>query len=305
MKKMTMKSWTLILAMAVLSQATEIPRNLRPRSELFPRAPVPQGPGHIVVTEPAAPVDMRGFCGQRKVDSSRIVGGVEAVPHEFPWQVAVTIDGEGFCGGTLISPDWVMTAAYCVDGARQLSLLLGAHDRTVAEASQLTIETTEYGTYPNWNPATLANNIALIRLPTPVTFTPEIAPLCIAPSTEPDHVGDTLLVSGWGKTADGAFQSISPILMKVTAPGITTAECAASYGDIITDNILCIDTTGGHGSCNGDSGGPLSFDNNGVYNQVGIVSFGSSAGCTRGLPAGFTRVSSYAEWITLVTGLVI
>jgi secreted trypsin-like serine protease len=49
----------------------------------------------------------------------------------------------------------------------------------------------------------------------------------------------------------------------------------------------------------------LSFDNNGVYNQVGIVSFGSSAGCTRGLPAGFTRVSSYAQWISLVTGLVI
>jgi hypothetical protein len=58
------------------------------------------------------------------------------------------------------------------------------------------------------------------------------------------------LVSGWGKTADGVLQGISDVLMKVTAPGITTAECAATYGDIITDNILCIDTTGGKGSCN-------------------------------------------------------
>ncbi|XP_046456353.1 brachyurin-like [Daphnia pulex] len=296
-----------VLALAVLSQAAEIPmkRNLRPRSELFPRAPVAPGPGHIVVTEPAKPVDMRGFCGQAKVDSSRIVGGVEAVPHEFPWQVAVTIDGSSFCGGTLISDEWVMTAAHCADGANRFTLLLGAHDRTVAEPSQLTIETTAHATHPNWNPSTLANDVALIRLPEPITFTPEISPLCMSPATEPDHVGDTLLVSGWGKTADGAFQSISPVLMKVTAPAISTADCAATYGDIITDNILCIDTTGGHGSCNGDSGGPLSFDNNGVYNQVGIVSFGSSAGCTRGLPAGFTRVSSYAQWISLVTGLVI
>jgi hypothetical protein len=75
----------------------------------------------------------------------------------------------------------------------------------------------------------------------------------MSPATEPDHVGDTLLVSGWGKTADGAFQSISPVLMKVTAPAISTADCAATYGDIITDNILCIDTTGGHGSCNVNS----------------------------------------------------
>ena len=159
----------------------------------------------------------------------------------------------------------------------------------------------------------------------------EIQPICLAPATESTHVGDTLLVSGWGKTADGVLQGISDVLMKVTAPGITTAECAATYGDIITDNILCIDTTGGKGSCNvslfkfhslishqlrfflndeflliqGDSGGPLSFVNGGVYNQVGIVSFGARAGCAEGFPAGFTRISSYTQWISDTTGLII
>lgn len=67
-------------------QGAEIPK-LFPRSDLYPRAPVPQGPGYFVPTKQAHTVDTRAFCGQRQVDNSRIVGGVEAVPHEFPWYV--------------------------------------------------------------------------------------------------------------------------------------------------------------------------------------------------------------------------
>lgn len=123
------------------------------------------------------------------------------------------------------------------------------------------------GIPPPW-PMILPSSACHLPLPSPVSWctfhfssphdifhfqniiTAEIAPICLAPSTESNHVGDTLLVSGWGKTADGILEGVSPVLMKVTAPGITTAECAAVYGDIITDNILCIDTTGGRGSCN-------------------------------------------------------
>nr|CAH0106509.1 unnamed protein product [Daphnia galeata] len=290
---------------------------------------VPSAPAHSAVVMPGAvtkvahTIDTRGnysFIGQFKIkklfllifnefefskkkqdsaDSPKWLPAASLVEKRpFPmsslaWQVSVLIDGSGFCGGSLISPDWVLTAAHCADGAGRFTITLGDHDRTVNEPSQVTVSSTTYTVHPGWNSATLADDLALIRLNQPVTLSPEIQPICLAPATESTHVGDTLLVSGWGKTADGVLQGISDVLMKVTAPGITTAECAATYGDIITDNILCIDTTGGKGSCNGDSGGPLSFVNGGVYNQVGIVSFGARAGCAEGFPAGFTRISSY------------
>ena len=88
--------------------------------------------------------------------------------------MAITINGNSFCGGTLISADYVLTAAHCADAATSFSILLGAHDRTVAEPSQVTVRSTSYTVHPGWNSATLANDLALIRLPNPVTFTREL-----------------------------------------------------------------------------------------------------------------------------------
>ncbi|KAG8233804.1 hypothetical protein J437_LFUL008024 [Ladona fulva] len=99
---------------------------------------------------------------------------------------------------------------------------------------------------------------------------------------------------------------ISDQLRYVSMPVMSNDECSQVYGDVITDSKICTDTTGGRSSCNGDSGGPLVLMmNDGRYTEVGIVSFGSSAGCEVGYPAAFTRVTSFLKWIETNSGITI
>merc|ERR1712004_28000 len=84
------------------------------------------------------------------------------------------------------------------------------------------------------------------------------------------------------------------------------AACADYYGSIIYSGIMCIDSAGGKGVCNGDSGGTLNIrqsEGGNKWTQVGVTSFVSSAGCESGNPHGFSRVAEHLEWIETVTGL--
>merc|ERR1712013_951288 len=194
-------------------------------------------------------VDLKATCGiEGPARAGRIVGGHEAEEHEWPWQVALFIDDAWFCGGSLISENYVPTAAHCVDGASYFDIMAGAHN--------------------------------------------------VRAASEPNRVEIT---------SDNAG-GISPVLRMVSdLPCISNKECNDFYG-IVGDGIVCIDTTGGKGSCNGDSGGPLVMKAGmkaagQAWNQVGIVSFGSSAGCEVGYPAGFTRTEYYLDWIKSETGM--
>jgi len=245
------------------------------------------------------PIWKQFFEGKVNYDE-KIVGGTEVTPHSVPWQVGLLIDGSGFCGGTIINANTILTAAHCLDGAVTISVTAGDHDRNVVEGSEQTIRSSKLIIHPRWNRNTLDGDLGIIQLSSPLTLNVNVSaiPSLAENSTSPDpYVNIDLTITGWGKTADGALQPISPVLRTVTVPGISTADCAKTYGNIITNDIVCVSTVGGKGSCNGDSGGPMTETVNGRPVQVGIVSFGSSAGCTAGLPAGFTRVSSYRQWI--------
>jgi secreted trypsin-like serine protease len=253
---------------------------------------------------PRDDVDMAEECGVEN-KAGRIVGGHEAAEHEWPWQTAVFIDNMYFCGGALISNEYVLTAAHCADDAFYFDMMLGAHNvRAASEVGRIEITSYDYVVNPGWDANTLSNDLAIVKLPTPVAFNSMIRPSCLPTmSTDGPAVDDVVTCTGWGKPSDNAG-SISDVLRMVeNCPVISNKECNDIYG-IVGSGVICIDTTGGRGTCNGDSGGPLNYKTGDhKWMQVGIVSFGSSAGCERGYPAGFTRVTEYIDWISSQTGI--
>merc|ERR1711942_412980 len=260
-------------------------------------------------THKTASIDLQSECGiEGPPSKDRIVGAFEAEPNQWPWQVALFVDNAWFCGGALISENYVLTAAHCVDGASYFDIMAVAHNvRAASEPNRVEITSYNGWTHPQWDTNTLANDLALIELPSPIDFNDYIAPSCLPMAGDTADEAELVTVTGWGKPSDNAG-GISPVLRMVSdLPCISNKECNDFYG-IVGDGIVRIDTTGGKGSCNGDSGGPLVMKAGmkaagQAWNQVGIVSFGSSAGCEVGYPAGFTRTEYYLDWITSETGM--
>jgi len=241
-------------------------------------------------------------------DAGRVVGGEEVEPHSRPFQVAIKIgtpDGTAFCGGTLISTEYVLTAAHCADiaGALSFEVVLGAHNISdTAENTQVsvTVAVADALVHPEWNMAVLQNDLALLRLSTPVTLSDNIQTLRLPAKSLVGNllVNENATVSGWGKYDDD-INSISPVLRKVTKNVITRLACNSRYVGVIKPTHLCTSGTQGQSSCSGDSGGPLTIvEADGEPTQVGIVSFGFSLGCELGWPAVYTRVTEYIDWIS-------
>ncbi|XP_065169021.1 brachyurin-like [Atheta coriaria] len=237
-----------------------------------------------------------------KNPNTRIVNGEEVEPHSIPWQVGLLIqmkntEGTAFCGGSIISNQWILTAAHCVETAESIEVVLGAHKIKEEEDTQIRVVTTEFLHHEDWSRFTLTNDIALVKLPEPVEFNDNIQSIGL-----PSDIGNiddlTVSVTGWGKDSDEAT-SVSEVLRIISVPVMPNDKCNNFYFGIIQDTHMCTDSWAGsigtgHSTCSGDSGGPLVLEGT---TQVGIVSFGIAFGCELGYPAAFTRVSSYVDWI--------
>ncbi|MGJ2342679.1 S1 family serine peptidase, partial [Salmonella enterica subsp. enterica serovar Paratyphi A] len=192
---------------------------------------------------PSDAKSFRAACGNGNRVNNRIVGGEEAVPNAWPWQVGLFIDGLYFCGGSLISDTVILTAAHCTDDATFFRVVLGGHEiNNGNEAGRVEVRSEDYTQHESYNAFTIANDIAVIRLPEPITFTDTISPVCLpgADDVANDFLGEIVTPTGWGRPSDST-NSISPVLRQVDVPVMSNAICDAVYG-IVTDKQICIDS---------------------------------------------------------------
>ncbi len=229
-----------------------------------------------------------------------IVGGQDADPGEYPWQVRV-MPGGSLCGGSLIDEEWVLTAAHCVPNLapEDVSVILGDHLLFAGDSSEQTISVSEIHMHPDYSEATSDSDIALLKLSSPATIiADQVETISLHQATSIAN-GEIGTVTGWGSTSEGG--NVSNTLQEVNVPIVSNATCNESYGSITTNMICAGYAEGGKDSCQGDSGGPLMVsDGIGGLELVGVVSFGS--GCARPNFYGvYTRVSSFLSWIDSTT----
>ncbi|OQV17867.1 putative Serine protease 29 [Hypsibius exemplaris] len=271
--------------------------------------------------------------------NEKIVGGTEARPHSWPWQVAMLTVASGLqiCGGSILNTKWILTAAHCcVSRGAQPSnykIRVGAHNvLNNVEQTAVTLALSRVVVHPEYIARPVPHNdFCLLKVANDqqITFSPEVAPVCLPDETDgqPD---DICWVTGWGserqnrRSLNGLARLID-LSEEVVVPNtgrnrdsrasgalrqvdvkVTSAEkCSAAYPAWITPQMICADNDG-KDSCQGDSGGPFVCRKAAVdgivqpFKLVGVVSWG--IGCARrGYPGVYARTVTALDWISNVT----
>ncbi|KAK7865650.1 hypothetical protein R5R35_006907 [Gryllus longicercus] len=188
--------------------------------------------------------------GAPKYADSRIINGVQASRGQFPYQAALYLNGNGFCGGSLISTRWVLTAAHCAFGITFFTVFLGAHDiSSASEEGRVVVTTRSKIVHPGYLVLLPPNDIALIDLGQDMPLSNLVQPIALATGDDLFE-GAAARVSGWGKTSD-ASNAVSPTLNYVDLSIISNAECRQTFGLLnVRASTICAQGAGGRSSCN-------------------------------------------------------
>uniref|UniRef100_W8CDY6 Serine protease SP24D n=1 Tax=Ceratitis capitata TaxID=7213 RepID=W8CDY6_CERCA len=226
-------------------------------------------------------------------NQGRIVGGENAVEGAFPYQVSLRFSGSHICGASIISRQYVISAAHCVgdeddDGnyfvyaASYFSIRAGTTQRlmggVVVQVTNIVV---------NENYGNFLHDLALLRLETPLIYSNNIKAIPLATTEVP--TGGSVIISGWG--ALSTTGSSPTKLQWNTARALSRLQCLSSIG-VASNALLCLGHEANNGACFGDSGGPAAYNGE----LVGVASFVVS-GCGSTNPDGYAKISAHVDWI--------
>lgn len=233
--------------------------------------------------------------------SARIINGKEATQGNWPFMAALVsrnvnaYDGQ-FCGASFIGERYVLTAAHCVDGngREDLDVVIGVSNLSASQAAQHRYAVENIYVHQYYNSKATGNDIAIIEL----VEKPSESVVNLVDGYVFGNLNDgqMLTVMGWGDQdpSDGSVSKSE--LYQVDVPLVNQHECNSVYGVVGSDAFCAGYRDGGYDSCQGDSGGPIVVSTNGIYEQLGIVSWGD--GCAQANAYGvYTNISYFDDWI--------
>lgn len=251
-----------------------------------------------------------GTCGQPKsipLSDSKIINGVASAPHKWPWLVSIRKKNSHTCGGSLISKQFVLTAAHCLNGAStdSLKIVVGLDAIDDYNSTQIYgVEKYFVNNLFNFDKFYDGNDIAVIKLLKPVELSDSVQLICMPSYNQIDSVkGAWATIAGWGRT-DSGFDAVFPDKLQETSLRVSNNDqiCKSENYDL---NILyCLYNAEGHSQvCSGDSGGPFFIQRNKIWYIYGIASFAivdtneDLFRCRTESPSYFTKVPYFIDWI--------
>ncbi|KAK2917106.1 hypothetical protein Q8A67_001480 [Cirrhinus molitorella] len=241
-------------------------------------------------------------CGRARL-KSKVFGGENARTKNWPWQVSIHYNYTHHCGGTLITKDWVLSAAHCFQDHDESDTVMyfgrlrqfGSNPYETNRTARRIIK------HPKYDRFNGDNDIALVQLSSSVTFTERIKPVCLAAAGSVFAAGTQSWVTGWGSLQSEAKPF--DLLQEMMVPVVNNSDCDNVYGGNITNNMICAGLLNQveKGVCTGDSGGPVVSRKGFLWIQSGILSFGKECVNPK-YPTVSTRVSQYQNWIKSYLG---
>lgn len=244
---------------------------------------------------------MKGAASLASGPNISIVNGDDADQCEWRWQVGLYTEGQKqpSCGGMLITPEWVLTAAHC-SFTFKLQIVAGEYNTVRDSGEEQRRLVDRIIRHPDYNEGTVSADYALLHLESPVNVNSCVGTVCL-PREGDVQPGTTCWITGWGTLSSGGAQP--RILQEAPVEIVSSEDCVNKFGyenNAIDETMLCAQgrkSTGGYiDACQGDSGGPLVCENSGTWSIYGATSWGE--GCANpNYPGVYARIHHVMDFI--------